>query len=186
VPITPSEEYLAGLSAAARIDVALDRLLDLTNAGLGVEIGVVVHGAVIRGSLLPAVTFATHLDRRLDEGMAAAIENAPEEQHSGLAAAREALARAGNESLFRQGLERAERSLDEAQRLFVEGGAETLAALPDELARRYLGAQAPASAFTLRNATVELGITALDVEMIRIHTAHVGAWWVLADDSQHD
>ncbi|MEP7335954.1 MAG: hypothetical protein ABI717_09255, partial [Actinomycetota bacterium] len=61
------DQYLARLANSQRFDAVLDRLLLLARMGLGIDIGVMVQGTAIHGTLWAGRGYAEYIDGRLDE-----------------------------------------------------------------------------------------------------------------------
>jgi hypothetical protein len=182
VTVSRSEGHLQQIVLALRTERALDRVLFLANmhgAQICPRITVFVGGVRIAGDLAPIEKFAEHLDAHYGRGLDDAIARDPEKAES-YETVRTALA---DEYSFAKQVEKDRKFEEEASDKMMEALGESDAPIydveDDQLIRDYLAFGVIPSAFTLKNAVVtEANGREIEVEMVRVRTAAVDAWFL--------
>jgi hypothetical protein len=175
MPLDQSTRDLKWLAGRSRPDGLLALLARLGRSGFGLPITVVVGGTMISGNLATPEDFAADLDAKIDQGLAAAQERAPEHRES-LQEVRNLFS--GERSLRKQVEETRERESEREAELdkLVEAGE----SLSEDLELEEIDLSLPPVALNLRDVLIfpPSAQTPFSVDMVRVQLDSVGAWWI--------
>jgi hypothetical protein len=179
-----AERDLASLAAHARRDPFLEDLAEQArDTGYGPVVGLLVNGMLVVGRLASPREFAEQLDSHNEWLVSQGEASGDPEVARAWAEARERVA-----NMY---VERVEDARNDATAVYAEvdeataGEEVDLDALDPGLARRLVFAEAVGT-LTLAEPHIHLpgAREALRVDVLRVHVAHVAAWWIALPDER--